>query len=76
MGCGQLQVRTPSPGGPFCPPVAELVLRVNSPDCRFDPLAKKFSSVRFPVSPAKNLSSQANTVPTSAGWLCALAPSS
>ena len=37
----------------FCPPVAELVLRVNSPDCRFDPLAKKFSSVRFPVSPGK-----------------------
>ena len=39
----------------FCPPVAELVLRVNSPDYRFDPLAKKFSLVH---SPGKNLSSQ------------------
>ena len=37
----------------FCPPVAELVLRVNSPVCRFDPLAKKFSSVRFPRSTRK-----------------------
>ena len=37
----------------FCPPVAELVLRVNSSDCSFDPLAKKFDSVRFPVSPGK-----------------------
>ena len=37
----------------FCRPVAELVLRVNSPDSRFDPFSQEVQFSPFSVSPGK-----------------------